>query len=99
MRIVILALVILSAQAADTPVLTVEQKLSVRETQVALVENRAAIAEAESHLRDLYLQRPVVQKAFEDARAKATPEGWLMRPDLGLVRCKYAEELGCGVKK
>lgn len=94
----LLVLLSISALAADAPVITVEQKLAIREAQLAVANNRAEIAEIESRLKDLYQKRPAFQKAFDDARAKVTPEGWNLQPDMTLVRCKFVEEPGCGKK-
>ncbi len=88
--------VLIFASAADAPVLSAEEKLAVREAQAALNQNRADIAELESRLKDLYPQRPMLQKAFEDAVTRATPEGFRLQADLSLIRCKWAEEPGCG---
>lgn len=94
-----LFLFLFSAFAADAPVLTIQQMLDVRTAQAALNANRAEIAELESRLKDLYPQRPVLQKAFEESVTKATPEGFKLQADLTLVRCKWAEEPGCGPAK
>lgn len=95
----LLLLLMATAFAADAPVLATQQMLDVRTAQAALNANRAEIAELESRLKDLYPQRPVLQKAFEEAVVKATPEGFKLQADLTLVRCKWAEEPGCGPAK
>ncbi len=92
-------LLLSAAFAADAPVLSLDQMLDVRTSQAALNANRAEIAELESRLKDLYPQRPVLQKAFEEAISKATPEGFKLQADLSLIRCKWAEEPGCGAVK
>ncbi len=98
-KFLLFPLLLSSAFAADAPVLSLDQMLDVRTSQAALNANRAEIAELESRLKDLYPQRPVLQKAFEEAISKATPEGFKLQADLSLVRCKWAEEPGCGAVK
>ena len=99
MRRTIFFLTITALLAADAPVLTPEQRLAVREAQLALSDNRAEIAETQDRLNNLLRQRPVLQAKFDQARAAVTPEGWNLQPDMTLVRCKWTEEPGCGKKK
>ena len=98
MRTVLLFTTIFSLLAAEAPLLTDAQKLSVREAQLALSDNRAEIAELESHLKDLKAMQPTLQKNFDDVRMGVTPEGYVLQPDLKLTPCKFVGEPGCKAK-
>ena len=72
------------APKPEAPTLTTEQKLSVREAQLAVSQLTAQKAQLESQYRDVVPALEKAQKALETKVAELTPKGFVLQGDLTL---------------
>lgn len=80
------ALFIFSASAAEAPALTDNQKLSIREAELALMTLQAERGAIEARLKDLdYALIPRSRNELIQRRAAVTPNGYQLQQDLTLT--------------
>ena len=86
-----LTLLLIAGVAVAQAPLNDAQRLEIRNAQVEMLNVEIEIATTEAHLKDLYQMRPKVRAVFEAAKAKVTPKGWVLQPDLSLLPEKTPE--------
>ena len=68
----------------DVPVLTAEQKLAIREAQLAVSGLTAEKAQLENRYKDIVPALEKAQKALEAKVAELTPKGFVLQGDMTL---------------